>query len=157
MSQPSTAQHATFNIERVYAATPARVFHAWADPVTKAARFTGPDEWQTATREADFRVGGGERVVVGPPGGTQHRFDCRYHDIVTNERIVYCYDMHLDDRRISVSLTTVEFRAEGAGTRLVFTEQAVFLDGYDDAGSREQGSRGLLEKLAAAMGGAGDA
>jgi hypothetical protein len=33
----------------------------------------------------------------------------------------------------------------------VLTEQGVFLDGYDDAGSRERGTKGLLDKLEAAL------
>ncbi|MBV8652023.1 MAG: SRPBCC domain-containing protein, partial [Alphaproteobacteria bacterium] len=70
-------------------------------------------------------------------------------DIVPDERIIYSYDMHLDDKRISVSLATIELKPAGAGTRLVFTEQGVFLDGYDDAGSRERGTQGLLDKLGA--------
>ena len=49
-----------------------------------------------------------------------------------NERIIYGYDMHLDDKRISVSLATVEFKPAGKGTRLTFTEQGAFLDGFDD-------------------------
>lgn len=142
-----SAQHATFVIERTYAAPPARVFNAWADPAAKARWFGGPDEWDKARNEFDFRIGGHERVSGGPPGGTVHAFDGRYYDIVANERIVYAYDMHLDDKRISVSLATVEFKPAGSGTRLIFTEQAVFLDGYDDAGSREQGTRWLLDKL----------
>jgi uncharacterized protein YndB with AHSA1/START domain len=69
-----------------------------------------------------------------------------------DQRIVYANDMHLDDKRISVSLATVEFKPVGsAGTRLIFTEQAVFLDGYDDAESRERGTRGLLDKLEMAL------
>ena len=40
--------------------------------------------------------------------------------------------MHLDDTRISVSLATVELKPAGKGTRLIFTEQGAFLDGYDD-------------------------
>ncbi len=55
--------------------------------------------------------------------------------------------MHLDRRHISDSLATVELRADHVGTRLVFTEQAVFLDGYDDAGGRERGTRILLDQL----------
>jgi dihydrofolate reductase len=41
--------------------------------------------------------------------------------------------------RISVSLATVELAPEGAGTRLVFTEQCAFLDGHDtpNSASRE--------------------
>ncbi len=37
------------------------------------------------------------------------------------------------------------------GTLLVFTEQGAFLDGYDDAGSRERGTRDLLEALGASL------
>ena len=150
MSERST-HHATFVIERIYAAAPARVFNAWADPAAKARWFAGPDEWVRGARELDFRVGGRERVSGGPVSGPVHAFDCRYQDIVPNQRIVYAYDMHLDEKRISVSLTTVEFKQAGTGTRLIFTEQAVFLDGYDDAASREQGTRGLLDQLDAEL------
>jgi uncharacterized protein YndB with AHSA1/START domain len=151
MTERST-QHATFVIERVYNAPPARVFNAWADPKAKAAWFAGPDGWEKGGHEFDFRVGGRERLSGGPKGGPVHAFDSRYQDIVPDQRIVYAYDMHLDDVRISVSLATVEFKPVGsAGTRLIFTEQAVFLDGYDDAESRERGTRGLLDKLEMAL------
>lgn len=76
-----------------------------------------------------------------------HAFDGCFHDIVPDARIVYSYGMHLGERRISVSLTTIEFRPEGGGTRLVFTEQGVFLDGYDDVAGREEGTRIGLENL----------
>lgn len=56
--------------------------------------------------------------------------------------------MHLNETRISVSLATTEIKASGAGAKLIYTEQGVYLDGYDDAGSREQGTRGLLDNLA---------
>jgi hypothetical protein len=56
--------------------------------------------------------------------------------------------MHLDGRHISVSLATLQFAADGAGSKLTITEQGAFLDGYDDAGSREKGTRGLMERIA---------
>ena len=146
-----TTQHATFVIERIYPVAPARVFAAWADPVAKARWFAGSGEAKSEGRELDFRVGGTERVLTSVPGGDVHRYDAVYRDIVPDQRIIYCYDMHLGETRISVSLTTVEFHAQGKGTRMVFTEQVVFLDGYDDAGSRERGSHKLLEQLAGAL------
>jgi uncharacterized protein YndB with AHSA1/START domain len=85
--------------------------------------------------------------VTGPAGGTRHVFDAVFHDIVADQRIVYAYDMHLDQRRISVSLTTIELFAVAGGTRLVFTEQGVFLDGYDDIAGREEGTRIGLDNL----------
>ncbi|HET6318752.1 MAG TPA: polyketide cyclase, partial [Chloroflexota bacterium] len=48
---------------------------------------------------------------------------------------------------ISVSLATFEFKPQGSGSRLVMTEQDAFLDGYDDKGSREEGSRLIMDAL----------
>ena len=150
MSERST-HHAIFVIERTYDASPARVFNAFSDPAAKARWFVGPDEWNQGGHELDFRVGGRERVSGGPPGGPVHSFDGLYQDIVPNQRIVYTYDMHMDEMRTSVSLATVEFEPEGDGTRLIFTEQGVFLDGLDNPAEREQGTKGLLDKLEAEL------
>jgi hypothetical protein len=48
-----------------------------------------------------------------------------------------------------VSLTTVEVRPDGDGTRLVFTEHGAFLDGLEDPAEREHGTGVLLDGLAA--------
>lgn len=146
-----SATHGTFVIERVYEAAPARVFKAWANPAAKASWFVGPASWQLIERAMDFRVGGTERLSGRHGTGTVTTFDAYYHDIVPDQRIVYSYDMHLDRTHISVSLATVELNADGAGTRLVFTEQAAFLDGYDDSGSRERGTTILLDQLGAEL------
>ena len=68
-----------------------------------------------------------------------------------DQRIVYSYVMHLDEQRISVSLATIELLPDGKGTLLKLTEQGVFLDGYDDAGKREEGTKGLLDQLGLAL------
>ncbi|MGA0600058.1 SRPBCC family protein [Caulobacter sp. KR2-114] len=147
-----SAVHATFAIERDYPAPPARVFKAFADPKAKAQWFGGPEAWDQGERSMDFRVGGREVNVGGPPGGTVHRFEAVYWDIVPNERIIYAYDLHLDDRRISVSVTTIELKPTATGTHLTFTEQGAFLDGWDFPDQREAGTRELLDKLGAALG-----
>ncbi len=148
MSQRN-ASHSTFVIKRTLDATPARVFAAWAHKEKKGHWFGGPDAWERSDHEFDFRVGGREYLSGGPPGTPPHIFNASYHDIVPDQRIVYSYDMHIGDKRISVSLATIEFKPAGNGTQLVLTEQGVFLDGYDDAGSREQGTNGLVDQLAA--------
>ncbi len=141
-----STNHATFVIERKYPFLPSKVFGAWAEPTSKARWFSGPPEHPTRDYALDFRVGGRERVTTGS-ADAPHIYDAEYREIVPNERIIYCYDMFIGDRRISVSLATVEFFPDGTGARMVFTEQAVFLDGYDDAGSREHGTNWLLDKL----------
>ena len=95
----------------------------------------------------DFRVGGRETNSGGPEGRSGPHFNALYQDIVPDERIIFAYDMHLDDKRISVSLATIELAPEGKGTRLTFTEQGAFLDGYDDPADREHGTRELLDAL----------
>jgi uncharacterized protein YndB with AHSA1/START domain len=151
-SAKPSAHHDTFVIERTFQAPIAKVFSAWADPAFKRKWFGGPDEWTRSPHRLDFKVGGKESLSGGPAGGQLHRYEAAYHDIVANHRVVSTYDMYLDDVRISVSLATVElFPADAGGTRLVYTEQAVYLDGYDDAGSRERGTRGLFDQLEAAL------
>jgi uncharacterized protein YndB with AHSA1/START domain len=143
--------HATFAIDRTYAASPARVFNAFADPTIKSRWFGDPDEMPSSEYSLDFRVGGREFNSGGPPGGPTYTFEAHYQDIVPNERIVTTYEMHMGDARISVSLATVEFKPEGAGTHLTYTEQGAFLDGHDTPAAREQGTRELLEALASVV------
>jgi len=142
-----TVTHATFTLERTYDAPPARAFAAWSKAEAKARWFVGPDGWERGNYQLDFKVGGRERLSGGPAGGPIHSYDAIYQDIVPNERIIYGYDMHLDDKRISVSLATVEFKPAGRGTRLTFTEQGAFLDGFDDPTFRERGTIDLLDNF----------
>jgi uncharacterized protein YndB with AHSA1/START domain len=148
-----SATHARFTLERIYPVPPARVFAAFADPAQKARWFGDGDQQTILERTSDFRDGGRDRVVGRWASGMVSAFDAHYHDIVADRRIVYSYTMHLDERRISVSLATLEFLADGAGTRLVVTEQGAFLDGYEDAGSRERGTSDLLERMGATLAG----
>jgi uncharacterized protein YndB with AHSA1/START domain len=124
------------------------VFAAWSDPAAKARWFDGPG----AEFEIDFRVGGRERRQGPLPDGRAYTFQALYHDIVPARRIVFSYDMLVDENRISVSLATVQLTPEQAGTRLVFTEQGAFLDGHETPEQREHGMGSLLDALAAELG-----
>ncbi len=136
-------QHATFVIERTYSVSPTRVFAAWAHPEAKAQWFPKPDEF-------DFRVGGREFNRSSYEGAI-YTYDAHYQDIVPDQRIVYTYIMDRDETRISISVTTVEFKPAGPGTRLIYTEQGAFLDGEDKPEYREHGTKVLLDALDAAL------
>jgi len=150
MSERSV-QHGGFTIERRFDALPARVFAAWADPAARLAWGAPGDDWVLAEPRFDFRIGGIETSRFGPPGDPIYRNETRYADIVPDRRIVFAYTIDRGDTRISASLSTVELLPDGAGTRLIFTEQAVFLDGGDRPEIRESGWRSLLEKLDALL------
>lgn len=133
-------KHATFVVEKTYAATPARVYQAWADPEAKA-------KWFSSAEIFEFRVGGREYSRGGPPEGPVFTFDACYQEIVPEQRIVYSYTLDSGDTRISVLLTTVELIPTEGGTKLVFTEQGAFLDGYDTPEVREHGTNLMLDTL----------
>ncbi|HMD72591.1 MAG TPA: SRPBCC family protein [Steroidobacteraceae bacterium] len=139
--------HASFCIERTFSASRAQVFKALTDAAAKAKWFAGGNGFTELAREMDVRPGGREQLKGRWDSGVVTCFDAVYHDVVRDERIVYCYEMNINARKISVSLATIELKAAGNSTRLVMTEQGAFLDGYDDAGSRERGTNFLLDAL----------
>ncbi|MGH6798058.1 MAG: SRPBCC family protein [Roseiarcus sp.] len=144
--------HGAFHLERIYDATAEQVYKALSDEAAKNRWFYGPQGSRPIERFMDFRVGGRERAKGRFEGGVTTTFDAVYNDIVPRERIVYTYEMHLDERKISVSLATLQIKPEGEGrTKLLVDEQGAFLDGYDDAGSRERGTANLLDKLGASL------
>jgi uncharacterized protein YndB with AHSA1/START domain len=153
-------KHSTFTIERAFKAPPGRVFAAWATNEAKAKWFAGPaGEVVEEIREFNFREGGSDRLRGRWNSGRISDFKSTYWEIIPDRRIVYAYEMFMDDRiRMSVSLATIEFAPSGAGTRMTLTEQGAFLeqyapDGGDDAAGREHGTKVLVEKLAAYLDG----
>jgi uncharacterized protein YndB with AHSA1/START domain len=142
------AIHGSFTVERVYDASPARVFKAFSDPASKARWFVGPAGWQEIKREMDFRPGGLEIAHGRFPNGPETKFVAHYHDIVQDKRLVYVYDMHVGGVFMSVSLATIELTSQGAKTMLRMTEQGVFIDGQDGNESRREGTKYLLEQIA---------
>lgn len=144
--------HSMFDLERTYDAPVARVWKALTDMSAKAKWFAAsPGKWQVLERQMDVRVGGREVLRGRWDTGVVTTFDAVYHDVVPNERLVYAYQMFIDEKKISVSLATLQLKAQGARTTLKVTEQGAFLDGHDDAGSREHGTGLLLDALGASL------
>jgi uncharacterized protein YndB with AHSA1/START domain len=150
-SPPRSVVHGVFTVRRSYAASPAQVYRALSDKEAKARWFGGHEGFVALEREMDVRPGGRERVKGRWPSGLVTTFDAVYFDVAVDERLVYAYELSLDDRKISVSLATLQLEAEAGGTRLTVTEQGAFLDGYDDAGAREHGTGAMLEALGASL------
>jgi uncharacterized protein YndB with AHSA1/START domain len=134
------AMHDSFSMERNYHVPPARVFAAWSNPEVKS-------NWFPKAEKFDFRVGGQEILRGGPSGGSIYNSIATFQEIVPDQRIVYTLSIDRDETRISVSMMTVEFKSKGAGTRLTYTEQCVFLDGLDTLEDHKHGFKALLDNL----------
>lgn len=149
------AYFGAFTIERRYDASPERVFRAYADPVAFRRWFVEAPGATIHEWAHDFRVGG--------RGGGRYRFGAQEHDgfndtlfldIVENVRIILSYVMGRDladgPRRDSASLATIELAADGAGTRLIYTEQGAYFgeDGGAHIPLREEGCALMFDNLA---------
>jgi len=151
MKRVSTSHH-TVVVERTVNATPARVFAAWRDAAA-LQRWHAPGDgtWHTNIVSHEFRPGGGRVMTFGAPGDVQYREDCRYEDIVDDQRICYAMTISRGNERITTSMVTVLMTAKGARTLLTVTDQLVILDGGDTAADRERGWGETLDKLPAEL------
>ena len=144
---PSALTHATFCVERVYDAPPARVFHAFTDLDARMRWFFKTDSWSLHDHSGgELGVGKTESSRFSPPGvDVIITNDSIYLDVVPGERVIFAYAMTLAGAPLSSSLSTAEFKPEGKGTRLIFTEQGVYLDG--NVSGRIEGAEAMLVTL----------
>ncbi|WP_375487505.1 SRPBCC family protein [uncultured Mycobacterium sp.] len=136
--------HSTFTLERRYPASVERVFAAWANPEARRRWMA-----QGAEHFQNFVVGGLETVKGFDGQGRRLTYEARYAEIATNQRILTTSTLHTGDRLSTVSVTSVEFRAEDAGTLLVLTEHGMYLPGQEQPAWREHGTAQQLDTLAA--------
>lgn len=136
--------HSTFTLERRYPASVERVFEAWADPAARKRWMA-----QGAEHSQDFVVGGVETVKGIDGEGRPLTYRAQYVEIVTNERILTTSTLHTGDRLSTVSVTSVELFADGAGTLLTLTEHGVYLPGQEQPAWREHGTAQQLDSLTA--------
>ena len=110
--------------------------------------------WTVDEYTLNFRIGGIEFSRFRFMDGLEIRNYTLFEDVVPDRRIVFAYRMTVGPKPISVSLGTVQLLPSGEGTLMTYTEQGVYFGDPDAVKGREQGSRGLLERLAAELEGA---
>jgi uncharacterized protein YndB with AHSA1/START domain len=146
MTVPSVL-HTSFVIDRQFNASPSRVFAAWIDPKVKRRWSDCHAEQSDNDYSLDFRPGGSEIHRVVMPDGSVQLVQKRFFDIVPNARIIFGYDIALDTRRLSVSMVTVQFEPNKAGTRMILTEYIAYLDGHQDLEERVRGTTEGFDRL----------
>jgi uncharacterized protein YndB with AHSA1/START domain len=136
--------HSTFTLERRFPASVERVFQAWGNPEARRRWMA-----QGAEHSQNFVVGGLETVKGADGEGRALAYEARYAEIVLNERILTTSTLHTEDRLSTVSVTSIEFRAEDGDTRVVLTEHGIYLAGQEQPEWREHGTAQQLDTLAA--------
>ena len=147
----ASMMHATRVMERTYAASPARVFRAWADPDVRRLWGTPSDEVEIRNDAADFRIGGEDVQSCMVGGDVVATVVGRYHDIVPDRRIIYTEVISEPGTLQGMSLVSAEFIPAGNGTRLVLTLQTVAVDGSDLLDGVAAGWTSALERLGGMM------
>ena len=134
-------------VTRVLDAPRALVFEAWTDPA-RLVRWWGPKGFTTPACEMDVRPGGGFRMSMRSPEGTDHRLRGRYREIVPPERLVFTFAW--EDERGKPgheTVVTVTFADEDGRTRLTL-HQAVF-ETAEARDSHHEGWSECLDRLGA--------
>lgn len=146
---PGKLTHASFVVERIYNARPARVFDAFVDADARRRWLIESDGWTVHAYDPPetLKPGAAEHSRFSPPGGeVEITNDTVFLEIEDNALLVFAYSMTIGGAPLSSSLVTVEIEPEGTGARLTFTEQGAYRDG--NVAGREAGTRELLETLA---------
>ena len=140
----------TISITRDFAAPRALVFQAFTD-AKHMAKWWGPKGFTAPRCEVDARPGGAIYIMMQGPGDMSHPMTGVVHGVVPNERFIFtAVARDADDNVLLESHTTVTFRDNGAGTRLIVEARA---QGKVDIArmmlaGMEQGWSESLEKLA---------
>ena len=112
-------------LSRLLKAPRALVFEAFTNP-KHLAKWWGPNGFTNPVCEIDARPGGAIHIVMEGPGGAfSHPMTGTVEEVVPSERFVFTsIARDGEGRPLLESHTTVTFRDEGGGTRLVIEARA---------------------------------
>ena len=140
--------HATIVMDRVYNASPARVFAAWSD-VEARKRWSAPaDDIRIEYEAADFREGGKDVSRCIEPGNADYVATVTYIDIRKDQRIVFAEDVVHGDKRVSAALISMTLAPKGDATALSLTMQIASFDGAGMEQGYQFGWSAALDNLA---------
>ncbi len=108
-------------IERFYPHPPELVFRAWTEPV-RLERWFSPNPANKVTATVDLKKGGKYRISMRNPSGDTWTVQGTYLSIVKPLHLSFTWQWEGESEE---SRVTVEFVAEGAGTRVAVKHERV--------------------------------
>lgn len=130
---------------------PDRVYRAWADEEERRQWDVPGDGWVIESFSSDFREDGIETSRFGPEGDPVAESFGRYLLIQPGQRIVSAGVMRSarTGEVSSATMLTLQFEADGDGTKLTLIDQSVYLGAGETVDMREEGWTTILDKLTA--------
>lgn len=145
MMTTNTSTDTKLILTRTINASPAEVFRAWTDP-TLLSQWSCPEGTEMDGVTVDLKVGGSFKIRM--KGENQHYTAFgTYREIQPPKRLVYTWDWEEADNAMGDTLITVEFEAEGEGTRVVMTHD--LLPTAELAAAHDEGWTSCLDRLEA--------
>jgi uncharacterized protein YndB with AHSA1/START domain len=139
----------TLRLTRTFDQSPERVFSAWTTP-TEMKQWCAPEGVDVLVAEADLKVGGKYHIRMRNPEGTVFNAVGTYREIDRPHKLVYTWRWEEKENDVGETLVTVEFKAEGKGTKLILLHEL-----FPNAEAREghnQGWTSCLNRLATLLG-----
>jgi len=132
----------TLVIERVFKASPERVFKAWTDPAVLVT-WWGPAGFTTREFEFDLRSGGKWRTVLHAPDGRAHPVSGVYREIRPPTRLVITWAWEeADGRRGHETEVEVTFAPTGDGTHMRLVQRL-----FQSAAARDNHRHGWTQSF----------
>lgn len=140
--------HDTIVMERIYNASPARVFAAWRD-VEARKRWSRPSpDVEIVYDKAEFRVGGEDVTRCGSAGDLRFSAIVTYMEITPDTRIVFAERVAESGVSKAASMIDVSLEPQGKQTRMIVTMQVAAYDTPDMLDGYRQGWTPALDNLA---------
>ena len=130
----------TLYLRRRFDAPRDRVYAAWTQAEALAQWFV-PCSTEVEVEELDVRVGGRYRIRMRDENGT-HVATGIYREVRAQERLVFTWEWAEGGMDIGQTLVTLEFRARGAATELVFIHER-----FPTTAARDEHEQGWTECL----------
>ena len=148
MSFTVDRKNLTVKTERVFKASPERLFQAYVDP-EQIPKWWGPGYLKTVVDKLEPRVGGNWRFIQTEPSGKEHAFSGVFKEVDEPHKLVSTFEYEPMAGHVLVQTVTFEPQSKDT-TKLVTT--AVYSEIGDLEGmiamAMEDGERESRERLA---------
>ena len=141
MAETTLKEKPSLTLNRSYPVAPERVWRAWTDPQALKRWFGPGGEDPVSLAQLDVRVGGRFRIVFGGPDGKAHDVQGVYKEVVPHRKLVFTWTWP-NSTPERESVITIELRAAGRGTELVFRQEQ-----FVDSTVRDNHRRGWSESF----------